>query len=482
MQNYSYQLPQAPWIKDSATETSEPRIGQIALYMVAHAVLALLMSQFEILSTIHALGAFAVGLYILSQEDSQENLIYLVGYMAASEVVWRATGANVFWEFGKYAISALLLLGIFKERRLGTVSKWPFVYFLMLTPAIVLLPYFDRQLLSFYLSGPFTLAVAATYFSGLKLTLHQTQYLLLIMLGPIVGMAVLASSNVISAGGVVGKKGGSGGFGPNQVSSIFGLGMVCAFYVAMLIKDQRILRIGMILTTIWMAGQAALTGSRGGFWTGVGAIVIATLFLLQDRRTRGIFLTGAVITVMLLLYFVFPALDSITGGFTGQRFQDFDLTGRDDIMRVEWSIFLDNPLMGVGVGQSELYYDDLSFASDASHTEYTRMLAEHGSFGVLALLIMLLIATSSVLKNQQAVSRAFAASAATYALLFIFHAATRLAAPSFLFGLAAIEVFRESEIFKSEIAEPAPHDAEQVESRALPSTRRRQQMERATNE
>jgi hypothetical protein len=57
-------------------------------------------------------------------------------------------------------------------------------------------------------------------------------------------------------------------------------------------------------------------------------------------------------------------------------------TGRGDIAQTEWIMFLD-PIVGVGQERIEATGDVV-----ASHSEVSRLLAEHGMLGVLSLLIL----------------------------------------------------------------------------------------------
>ena len=74
----------------------------------------------------------------------------------------------------------------------------------------------------------------------------------------------------------------------------------------------------------------------------------------------------------------------------------------------------------------------------AAHTEYSRLLAEHGSAGALALLILLLILWKAYWRAPSAFARAWTASLAAWSLVEMGHAAMRIAAISFIFGLALI--------------------------------------------
>jgi O-antigen ligase len=220
--------------------------------------------------------------------------------------------------------------------------------------------------------------------------------------------------------------------------------MVAAFFLAMLYARHRGLRSLMILIVIWLVAQAALTLSRGGLWAGLGAITVASLFLARDRQMRTVLIFIAIVGFLLLNFVALPALDEFTGDVVTSRLQDFDLTGRDQIMRADWIIFQRNPLFGVGPGQSYNLHD-LTFRASAAHNEYTRLLAEHGSLGLAALLILFVLAGRLLTRPQRPFAKGFTFATVTYALLFLFHSAMRLAAPAYLFGLAAVTLVLEPE-------------------------------------
>ena len=73
------------------------------------------------------------------------------------------------------------------------------------------------------------------------------------------------------------------------------------------------------------------------------------------------------------------------------------------------------------------------------------MLAEHGVFGLAAMLILLLMAIQHIKRARLGPDRAFTAALIIWSFLYMLTTAMRLAAPSFTFGLAAVSVLPESE-------------------------------------
>ena len=423
-----------------ARELANSPIIRIVGLLVAHVALIIVIDQHWSLATLHVFVVTLLGLYFLLFDKSSERLIYVVGYIVASGLVWRITDARVFHEFGKYATVFFLGASLIKEERILNVSKIGLIYFALLVPSIALLPQFDQGAISFNLSGPLALAVATLYFSKKQLTLSELQKLLLFMILPIVGLAGLANFDILLAGGIVlQKKATSAGFNPNQVSALFGLGSVLAFQLATISSKRSMVRVLMFIIALALSGQAILTFSRGGFWNGLLAICVGVFFQARARQARASVILSLILGLIVFSFVLLPSLDRLSDGFFTERISDFDLTGRDDIWLEEWRIFLENPVAGVGPGEAEYLYN-LDFIVVASHTEYTRMLAEHGLLGGISLLLLLYMAAQFVLTQQSSINRSFSAAAVTYTLFFFVHAATRLAAPSFLFGLAAIHI------------------------------------------
>jgi O-antigen ligase len=117
-----------------------------------------------------------------------------------------------------------------------------------------------------------------------------------------------------------------------------------------------------------------------------------------------------------------------------QRFADRGLTGRDRIMKADWIVFLENPLLGVGPGQSYAAHA-ITFKASSAHTEYTRLLAEHGSFGALAILLLAWMAWRRWRRKERAPEKGVGLACMAWAVLYMGHSAMRLAAPAYMFGL-----------------------------------------------
>jgi O-antigen ligase len=375
--------------------------------------------------------------------------MYLVAYVTGAELLWRGTQASVFWEYGKYATSVLLVLQMLKQGSFFKSDKRPFVYFVLLLPSISVLEVFDRQGIAFNLSGPFALAVSAMFFSRVSLSPTHIRRVLVAALAPIVGLGALASYLTFSADSIMftgeSIRATAAGIGPNQVSSILGLGSLIAFLYLSADRRNKSLRFLMISLVIGLLAQAALTFSRGGVCAALLTGIVAVFYLFRDRSSRFAIVVAATVVLLLLYFVILPALDDFTSGTLGARYRDFDPTGRQKIMQADLLAFRENPLLGVGPHGSKAYHSIL-FRFSSTHTEYTRLLAEHGTLGLFSLMILVWMSLKRFLNGSKPRSKALACSFTAWALLFMWHSAMRLVAPCFLFGLGSAEmVFDQSE-------------------------------------
>jgi hypothetical protein len=100
-------------------------------------------------------------------------------------------------------------------------------------------------------------------------------------------------------------------------------------------------------------------------------------------------------------------------------------------------MFLENPVFGVGVAKGAEIRESESGVFAASHDEITRMLAEHGSLGILGLMILLFTPLILYLENS---FNMFLLCFVAFWFLTINHAAMRTAVPAFVYSLSLLNV------------------------------------------
>lgn len=419
----------------------------MAVFIVAHMVLALAMHQVRVLATVHALAVLALGISFAVRRKGHEKAVYVLAYISTSDVIWRMSRAGVFWEYGKYAMVVVLLVLLARGRRHPGLATLAGLYWLMLMPSVVLTVTalgFGGQLrrdLSFNLSGPLVLAVAVIYFSGYAERRFSIAKVLAWAIYPVVGCFTIASYSTLTAlqlnFGDFANMVTSGGFGPNQVSSILGLGVFFCLVLAIKVPDPwlRVLTIG---TAAALSTQAVLTFSRGGVLNVVVAMSFFGFHSLTSPRVRRNFFAVLVAGGLVGTFLLFPRLNDWTKGMVSQRFTSFDTTGRQSLAEADLRLFLDNPALGVGPGQARYQRVSGLSRSVASHTEFTRLLAEHGAMGLTALILIVIMAIRAYQLAPSLLAKGWVSSFAAWTLANMAHSGMRLVAMSFVFGIAML--------------------------------------------
>lgn len=427
---------------------------RIALFFLVHIVLGLMMSAFREVATAHAIITVAVGLWLGVSSPRQEQVVWTVAYITGAEVLWRMTQAQIFWEFGKYAVAAVLLITIIRRGMFRNVAL-PFMYFALLLPSAVL-PTINmatselRGQLSFNLSGPFSLAVCIWYFSQLRLPSAALHRAFLFLIAPVVAMCSVTLTGLLSAGKIrFGRESNflaSGGFGPNQVSAMLGMAILCALLYLLVEKRSSGLKLLIFTVMIILSIQSALTFSRTGLYSALAAGMVSVFYLIRDSRTR-VKIFGIVFSCFLLANFVIlPKLDEFTGGTILARFQNTSSTGRADIIKADLMIWGANPIFGVGPGRA-FSYRAIAYRASAAHTEFSRLVAEHGMFGLCALILLLMIGLQNLRRARSNHAKALAVPLTFWGFIFMLVSAMRLAAPSVAIGLGAIMLIEDEEEF-----------------------------------
>ena len=223
----------------------------------------------------------------------------------------------------------------------------------------------------------------------------------------------------------------SGGFGPNQVSAALGLGAMVALGCAAEGGQVLLSRMLFFAIALLLWAQSALTFSRGGLYGSLLACIIAGICMLGQRRHRR---RAAVAGVLVVggAWYLLHRLETFTSGALGRRLESTDPTLRDQLVVTDLQVWMKNFVWGLGPGGSSAYHVE----GTAAHTEYTRLLAEHGALGLVALCLLALIVLQRYKAAWPRDRRALAAALLTWSLLFMMHSATRIAAPTFLIGAA----------------------------------------------
>ncbi|MEP6806818.1 MAG: O-antigen ligase family protein, partial [Flavobacterium sp.] len=239
----------------------------------------------------------------------------------------------------------------------------------------------------------------------------------------------------------------SGGFGPNQVSTILGLGIFVFFTQLILFSKSRKIMILNGILVIFITYRGIVTFSRGGVITAVVMIVclLSLLYLFSNAKGKSKFIWVFILTgLMGIGVWTYSSLQ--TNGLIEKRYANQDasgrtkkdrLGGREEIIGEELTIFMDNPVMGIGAGMGKQIRKETFGEEAASHNEITRMLSEHGLFGIFGLLLLFITPFVVYVNNRQ---HLYFFSFFVFWMLTINHAAMRIAAPAFVYGLSLLLV------------------------------------------
>ncbi len=428
--------------------------------IIFHLLLAVLVFAVPVISKIYGILILLIGfVYVVSKQNKNNEVLFFAGYIVGIEVFLRMTQGNPVNEFGKYSVIFFMLQGMYFSK----FSKKSFIYFLfllLLIPGVFVstltlnLSSDFRKVMMFYLSGPVCLGFTAIYCYRRKITYKELNNLLLCIGLPILSTVCytfLYAPNIKEI--VVSTKSNfaaSGGFGPNQVSTILGLGFFIFFTRALLFSDTKKYVVLNTFFTLFIAFRAIVTFSRGGVLTGVVMISFLLLLLywysIKNSRVK---LFGIIFGALMLSFGLWLYSSNQTSGMIEKRYANQDsrgrvkadrLGGREELIETEMKMFFENPLLGVGIGKNEQYRYDWTGIHAASHNEITRLLAEHGFLGILMLLILFITPLALFIQNKQNI---YLLSFFVFWLFTINHAAMRLAAPAFIYALSLLSVSME---------------------------------------
>lgn len=425
--------------------------------VLIHVFIGLAIFAFEGFSKLYYFAFLGFFLYlIVKNRNRNHEVLYACAYVIGSEVFIRMTGGAIFYEAAKYEVLAFCLIGMLYEGFSKSGAGY-FIYLLLLAPGILVSSEtlgFDtniRTAIAFNLSGPVTLGVAALYAYKKKVTRFQLSNIGLAAFLPLISTAVYLFLYTPSLRDVLTSTesnfSASGGFGPNQVATVIGLGVFLAFS-RLLFHSQNPLLLGVNIFLFALLGYRGLvTLSRGGIYTGL-AMCLLLLFSVAVRsnaKIRGQLL----IFVMIVSFAGFTTWlysSYQTRGMLDLRYASKDAAGRSDkdistgrieLFSTEIEAFKEHPFVGIGVGKNKEYREQETGIESASHNEISRMLAEHGLVGIIALAILFLTPLSYRIKNRK---NFYFLSFLGFWFLTINHSSMRLAAPAFIYALSLLDV------------------------------------------
>lgn len=427
------------------------------LLILFHALLGALVFAFLPLAKVYAFLMIGLGLILVIKNQNRNNeVLYVAAYIVGSEVFLRMTGGNPNHEFSKYGVIFFMILGMYYSGiSKNSIPYWVFI--LLLIPGVILGTQVlgsgveMRKTIIFNISGEICLAISSIYCYLRPISQDELKKILLAAGLPIVSCVIYLTLYTPDLREIITSTNSnfatSGGFGPNQVATILGLGIF--IFAGRMIFDSpsyRLVLVNLFITTLFTY-RGLLTFSRGGMIAGL--LMISVLILITFFKVNGIGKRKVVVLIsffLLIFLFAWTYTSINTGGLIDKRYQNKDamgrekdskFSGREAISLTEIEGFLDNPLLGMGVAKGTEIRKQKTGVVIASHNEVTRLIGEHGFFGILALLLLLLVPLLILLGNRGSI---YIIPFLLFWFLTLNHAAMRTAAPAFIYALSLLKV------------------------------------------
>ncbi|GAA4316433.1 hypothetical protein GCM10023115_25300 [Pontixanthobacter gangjinensis] len=310
-----------------------------------------------------------------------------------------------------------------------------------------------RKLVAFNITGPVCLGISALYCYYKKIKKEDFQRVLLMLLMPLVAQMTYLYFYTPSMDSVrislSGNYAATAGFGPNQISTVFGLGCFLICTRLFTIRHKLINLVDIILL-ILMGYRAVITFSRGGVLTAIICVISFLIFFYYKQDAKRIEGTNLRIIGMAVIFALVWFISSLeTGGLIGNRYTNRDAagklkedisTGRVELIETELTAFYKNPITGIGVGKGREYREENMGIEINTHNEISRLLSEHGILGVFALAILIFVPVVFWFKFQ---NNFYFLAFVAFWFMTINHSAMRIALPAFIYGLALLYIVDE---------------------------------------
>lgn len=381
-------------------------------------------------------------------------------YLVGAEVFLRMNGGTVFYEAIKYLVIGFIALGLFSNGFANQSFIYVLYLFLLIPGIFVAVSQlgFDtdiRRAIAFNLSGPLCLGIVAVFCYRRTVTFQQLKMILLALMLPLLSMTVYLFLYTPNLQEVITSTSSnfeaSGGFGPNQVATVLGIGVFVMAARYFMSKETVFLK-GLDLLLLGLFGfRALVTFSRGGVVT---AIIMILFFLgvyyFKVNLKKKFQIKASLIVFLGIIILTWLVSTIQTSGYIEKRYANQDAagrekeditTGRTDLVAFELSEFVNNPFLGIGVGKIKEQRFNETGVQAASHNEMSRIVAEHGLLGIFAFLILFVTPLAFRLGNT---SNVFFYSFYLFWFLTINHSAMRIAAPAFLYGLCLLNITYEN--------------------------------------
>ena len=378
------------------------------------------------------------------QQKVEKSVIYILTFLMYSssfEILGRMSNSSPFipYELGKYMTFFLLLIGLFKFKKIGSIGL---VIVLFLLPGIIVaIPFYTSYKdLVFNVLGTLNIGLGIALFAKMKITESQLFSLLKLLIMPLISILVYSifrlpdlneSEFELGANKIV------GGFGSNQIATVFGI----AIFVLFVLWNKGYSVSGFshwvdIVILVLFLFFGLLTFSRGGILGGFLGIVFFIYY--QTVSFKKSFNFVYIILAIPLFWLGIYAANELTNGslllrysgetngtLIGNKEKDLNqlTTGRFNLFVEDIELFQRNSFLGLGVKQS---VNNRNLTSGViNHVELGRLLSEHGLFGLFIGIIFITILIKGFISGHKSTFNGLVFILYMIGFYTSFHAATR---------------------------------------------------------
>lgn len=443
--------------------------------VVTHVAVGVGGALSPVVATAHAAVTAAACLTVMFFSHRPELIVAAVLYAGTSDVFWRMTHSRAPWEFPKYllALGAVVLLVRFMKG--SATTKGPLVFILVLVPAMVITTLSDglgfaRDNISSYELGLVSFGLGVMAFRHIIAGQSDAWNAGWLAVGPLIATltvtthALLTTPDIDFSGNS--NVAASGGYGPNQVSSSLGLIILVLALLAFLPQARRVWGV-MLGVGMWALWGAFLTFSRGGIYS---LVLAGSAMLLLGTATRGarVRSIATLVVASVAIYLAFTSANDFSGNWLDTRYENANSTGRSTIAELDMEVFWSHPLLGVGSGRASEFRGQGHLAQAAAHTEFTRVLAEHGVLGIIALGLLASMLIQAYRRSLSHWNRLMIVGLSVWSLTTMIHAATRISAVTLMLALTQVRVETTSSAPDRRSKGPASEPPPPVEHGHLP--------------
>lgn len=385
-------------IKSSINNT----IIEYAICLVIGLIVGLKMIPANFIGVVYLMLSMA-SLYFASQGDN-ETALSILAYPIYTERYIKNEVTFIPFLYLQYFISALFLFMIFRQKKSFSKMHSRAFISLILYTLIELIdssrandPIYARSL---YINT-IAITVAATWGAFNFLTpknmnriLNHVKLASVFLCGYILARQLFGEEISYSLSSMSESM---NGLSAVQLSGYLGVAASIFFFSLMDEKEKSQFWLNLALLTV-MTTLMILSFSRGGIY--FLGIIMAVFFFLNRTKLK---------SYLLLLLFipigfgVYSYVTEKTHGIVEERYGEEGNSGRTDLVKAAFELFVMNPLAGVGTGNygESIKENKLYSGESGVHNEFARSAAEHGILGIITYWFFFFLLTVEILQRKK---------------------------------------------------------------------------------